>query len=242
MARDFNITFNNTIFDNLDNFLESTKVTKVTLVGSNSFQSLDSAFKDCSELFSISGALNLDKISNISSLLKNSPLVTSIVLHNINNPNIKLTDALNDVEFITLGGNLYKRSALQKVISSKDWNFKGFTYEGVVLENIYDKQELVEHSNRVLVQDSLEAIVLTLEVMGCTYENILDGKKELSLTDEFILDFNIETTSVLCSKFFPIYLDYLEGTPSGLGELQDNGTYKIELYTDNGYSKLWEEL
>ena len=84
MFREFNVKFENVdMIGGADNLLENTKVTKVIVRGDNKMSSLDSAFKNCSELDTIDGELDLNNISDIDSILDNTQLVKRINLKNV---------------------------------------------------------------------------------------------------------------------------------------------------------------
>ena len=51
--------------DGTDSLLEGTEVTKVVLRGENNFSSLDSTLKNCNELDTIDGNLNLKDVTDI---------------------------------------------------------------------------------------------------------------------------------------------------------------------------------
>ena len=56
MFKEFNVEFQDVeMIGGADNLLENTKVTKVVMSGDNKMSSLDSAFKNCSELDNIQG-------------------------------------------------------------------------------------------------------------------------------------------------------------------------------------------
>ncbi len=243
MARDFNIRFNNVTMDSADNLLENTKVTKVTLVGNNKFISLDSTFKDCIDLTQIIGSINLDGISNIDNLLSGATKIESIILKNINNENITSINAFENFLSITIGGITYDKNALQNVISSQDWEYEGFVYEDMVKENIFINSKQVENTDEMVIQNTLEQKATSIEIYGETYENLINGKDNVVLVDELILEFTKDGTNEFKPHTeIPVYIKELNGTQQGLGELQKDGSYRIDIKFDNGYEKLWEEL
>ncbi len=185
MARDFNIKFNNVnMIDDANNILENTKVTKVTLIGNNQFKSLDSAFKDCTELMEIEGELELNEVDDIDNLLDGSTLVDDITLKNVNDENISSTNALKNVSFITFTGDTYEKDALQNIIKSQEWNYDGFLYREAVEENVFVIIKEIEGSDRIEVQDTLEQKTIAVDIKGETYQNLIQGSGEYVLTDE----------------------------------------------------------
>lgn len=243
MARDFNIRFSNVSMDSADNLLENTRVTKVTLVGNNNFVSLDSTFKDCVSLIQIVGSINLDGVSDIDNLLSGNTQIKSITLKNINNKDITSVNAFENILSITIGGSTYDKGALQNVISSQDWRYEGFTYEDIVKENIFINDKQVENTDKMIIQDTLEQKATTIEIHGELYENLINGKDSVTLIDELVLEYTKDSSNEFKPHAeMPVYIKELKGTQLGLGELQEDGTYKIDIMFDNGYEKLWEEL
>ena len=89
MFREFNVKFEDVeMIGGADNILEGTEVTKVIVRGDSKMSSLDSALKNCSELDTIDGELDLNGVSDIDNLLQDTELVKSINFKNINNENI----------------------------------------------------------------------------------------------------------------------------------------------------------
>lgn len=242
MAREFNIQFNDVTMDNADNLLENTRVTSVTLVGDNKFVSLDSAFKDCNELLHITGEIDLSEISDIDYLLYNAKRVESIILKNIINENITAINAFPNVLSITLMGEIYNKIALQNIISMQEWFYEGFNYEGTVKENIFINVKEENNTEKLLIQDTLEQKAISIEIYGESYENLINGKDEIVLKEELILDFSNEIKEITPNTILPVYIREIDGCEQGLGELQEDGTYKIDIRLDNDYERLWEEL
>ena len=106
MFREFNIKFEDVeMIEGADNLLEGTEVTKVIMRGDNKMSSLNSAFRNCLELDTIDGEVDLNEVENIDNLLKGTELVTTISLKNINNENISVQNSFNDIKEINIGGN-----------------------------------------------------------------------------------------------------------------------------------------
>ena len=90
MFKEFNVEFQDVeMIGGADNLLENTKVTKVVMSGDNKMSSLNSTFKNCSELDNIQGGLDLNGVSDIDNILEGNSLIKSIKLENINNENIE---------------------------------------------------------------------------------------------------------------------------------------------------------
>ena len=89
MFKEFNVKFEDAnIVGGTDNLLEGTEVTKVILRGENNFSSLDSMLKNCNELDTIDGDVNLKDVTDIDNLLEGTELVKTINISNINNENM----------------------------------------------------------------------------------------------------------------------------------------------------------
>ena len=108
MFKEFNVGFQNVeMIGGADNLLENTKVTKVVMSGDNKMSSLDSTFKNCSELDNIQGGLDLNGVNDIDNILEGNSLIKSIDLKNINNENISANNSFSSIEEINIGGELY---------------------------------------------------------------------------------------------------------------------------------------
>ena len=186
MFKEFNVEFQDAeMIGGADNLLENTKVTKVVMSGDNKMSSLDSAFKNCSELDNIQGGLDLNGVSNIDNILGGNSLIKSIYLKNINNENISANNSFPNVEEINISGELYNKKAIQNVIASKEWTFDNITYSGTVGDNIVAKEANATDDNQITIKDTLEQKAKGLEIVGKTYENLADGKGEYELTDAY---------------------------------------------------------
>ena len=81
MKRDFNIRFDDVeLIGGADNFLENSKITKFTLGGNSSLLSLNSMFKNCKNLHTVEGSLNLEEIDIVSIFEVCSSLVDPPIL------------------------------------------------------------------------------------------------------------------------------------------------------------------
>ena len=187
MFKEFNVKFEDVeiLGDGTDSLLEGTEVTKVVLRGENNFSSLDSTLKNCNELDTIDGNLNLKDVTDIDNLLEGTELVTTVNLVNINNENMSVNNPFPNVNEIGLGGDIYNKKALQNVIAKKDWTFEGFKYKDNVGKNITTQEMNVVDNNKVTIQDTLEQKAKEIEIKGQTYENLIQGKGEYNLTDTY---------------------------------------------------------
>jgi len=186
MFKEFNVEFQDVeMIGGADNLLENTKVTKVVMSGDNKMSSLDSTFKNCSELDNIQGGLNLNGISNINNILEGNNLVKSINLENINNENISVNNSFPNVEEISIGGDLYSKKAVQNVIASKEWTFNNINYVDAVGDNVVTKSVNLVDSTEATINDTLEQKVKGIEIIGQTYDNLIESNVEYKLTDTY---------------------------------------------------------
>lgn len=187
MFREFNVKFEDVeMLGGADNLLEGTEITKVIVRGDNNkMSSLDSMLKNCNELDTIDGELDLNGVSDIDNLLEGTELVKSINLKNINNENISANNSFPHVDQINIGGELYNKKAIQNVIASKDWTFDNINYSGTVGDNIVEKEVNIVDDNKTTIQDALEQKAKGIEIIGQTYENLVVGRGEYKLTDTF---------------------------------------------------------
>lgn len=185
MFREFNIKFEDVeMIEGADNLLEGTEVTKVIMRGDNKMSSLNSAFRNCLELDTIDGEIDLNGVSNIDDLLYGTNLVKRINLKNINNENISANNSFPSIEEINIGGKLYNKKAIQNVIASKDWNFDNINYTGILNSKVFTETANTEGGNNVVIKDSLEQKATEIEVIGETLENLINGRDEKKLTGE----------------------------------------------------------
>ena len=248
MFKEFNVEFQNVeMIGGADNLLENTKVTKVVMSGDNKMSSLDSTFKNCSELDNIQGELNLNDVSDIDNILEDTELVKRINLKNVNNENISADNSFPNVEEISIGGGSYNKKAIQNVIASKDWAFDNINYSGIVGDNIVTKEVNVIDDNKLTIKDTLEQKARGFEVIGQTYENLVVGNGEVTLLDELTLE-SIDGTPNEFTPHIeqPVCVEVVEGNTVqdesniySIGELQEDGTYKIDILTHNkGYKAI----
>lgn len=238
MFKEFNIEFQDVeMIGGADNLLENTKVTKVIMSGDNKMSSLDSAFKNCSELDNIQGGLDLNGVSDIDNILEGNSLIKNIYLKNINNENISANNSFPNVEEINISGDSYNKRAIQNVIASKGWAFDNITYSGNVWNNVITKEANVTDDSQITIQDTLEQKAKGIEIFGQTYENLVVGNKEVDLIDEVIIEslegekeFNTALGQDVC-------VEVIEGNTlddiGGVGELQEDGQYKIDISTES---------
>lgn len=239
MFREFNVKFEDVeMLGGADNLLEGTEITKVIVRGDNNkMSSLDSMLKNCNELDTIDGELDLNGVSDIDNLLEGTELVKSINLKNINNENISANNSFPHVDQINIGGELYNKKAMQNVISSKDWTFDNITYSGTVGDTIVTKEVNIVDDNKVTIQDTLEQKTKGIEIIGQTYENLVVGSGEATLLDELTL----ESINGNSKEFNPhleqsVCVETIEGeTYQNL--IEGKGEYKL---TDS-FSTTWTE-
>lgn len=198
MFREFNVKFEDVeMLGGADNLLEGTEITKVIVRGDNNkMSSLDSMLKNCNELDTVDGELDLNGVGDIDNLLEGTELVKSIDLKNINNENISANNSFPHIEQINIGGELYNKKAMQNVIASKDWTFDNITYNGTVGDNVVTKEVNIIDDNKATIQDTLEQKAKGIEIIGQTYENLVDGKSEHKLTNDFSTTWTITNNSI----------------------------------------------
>lgn len=239
MFREFNVKFEDVeMLGGADNLLEGTEITKVIVRGDNNkMSSLDSMLKNCNELDTIDGELDLNGVGDIDNLLEGTELVKSINLKNINNENISANNSFPHVEEVTIGGELYNKKAMQNVIASKDWTFDNINYSGTVGDNIVTKEVNIVDDNKATIQDTLEQKARGIEIIGQTYENLVVGSGEATLLDELTL----ESVDGSPNEFTPhikqpVCVETIEGeTYQNL--IEGKGEYKL---TDT-FSTTWTE-
>ena len=238
MFKEFNVEFQNVeMIGGADNLLENTKVTKVVMSGDNKMSSLDSTFKNCSELDNIQGELDLNDVSDIDNILEDTELVKRINLKNINNENISADNSFPNVEEISIGGDSYNKKAIQNVIASKEWTFDNIKYKDIVGDNIVTKEVDIVDDNKVTIQDTLEQKVKGIEIIGQTYENLVVGNGEVTLLDELTLE-SIDGSTKEFNPHIeqPVCVEVIEGeTYQNL--VNGKGEYKL---TDI-FSTTWTE-
>lgn len=254
MFKEFNVKFENVeMFGGSDNLLEGTNVTKVIIRGDNKLSSLDSMLKNCVQLDTIDGDLNLDGISDIDNLLQGTEFVTMVSFVNINNKDITAINSIPHIRQLNIGGETYNKEAIQNVIGSREWTFNNITYSGLVGENITtnilniseDQQDI-----RVVIDDPLEQKARNINIEGQTFQNLINGIEEVTLVPDIAFE-NIDGVPSTFDPYIshPVYIQEVNGQSyqeedvmRGIGELQEDGSYKINIMTDNGYENLWREL
>ncbi len=241
MFKEFNVKFEDVeIVGGSDNLLEGTDVTKVIFKGDNKMSSLNSTFKDCSELDTIDGELNLDGINNIDNILDGTNLVTSVDLKNINNVDITANNAFPHVNQINIGGEEYEREAIQNVIGSREWTFNNIDYNGTVGDNVTTNTINIseaDENTQIMINSTLEQKARAIEIKGQTYQNLINGSEEVDL----IADLQFESIEGSPNQFNPhieqpVCVDVIEGqTYQNL--IEGKGEYKL---TDT-FSTTWTE-
>lgn len=204
MAREFNIKFNDIQVEEwFDDLLKDTLVTKVTFTGENDLNSIKSMFENCTQLTMIEGEINLKDVEDIRDMLKGVEL-DQIILANVNNTRMLITiDSLNSVKNILIQGEIYDKEALKNLIDSMPWYRDGFSYGGVVEENIIDMEINIENEIvKIIVSDSLEQKIRNIDIRGhedsigeslpnrkygigleSIYKNIVTDEKEFQIND-----------------------------------------------------------
>ena len=196
MFREFNVKFEDVeIIGGSDNLLEGTEVTKVILRGDSKMSSLDSALKNCSELDTIDGDLDLNGVNDIDNLLEGTPLVKEISVKNVNVEDMSCDNSFTNIDTLNIAGDS-KKKAIQNLLGNMDWEFDGVNYTGDMVDVVTDKMEvLTDEECNVEVVDALEQKVRSLEIKGQTYKNLIDGKEEKELVDNFITTVVDDNTS-----------------------------------------------
>ena len=239
MFREFNVKFEDVeMLGGADNLLEGTEITKVIVRGDNNkMSSLDSMLKNCNELDTVEGELDLNGVSDIDNLLEGTELVKSINLKNINNENISANNSFPHVDQINIGGELYNKKAMQNVIASKDWTFDNITYSGNVGENLLAKSATMIDDDKTTIKNTLEQKARGFEIIGQTYENLVVGSGEVTLLDELTLE-SVDGNSKEFNPHLeqPVCVETIEGeTYQNL--IEGKGEYKL---TDT-FSTTWTE-
>lgn len=224
MFKEFNVKFEDAeIIGGADNLLEGTGVTKVILRGDNKLSSLDSTFKNCSQLDTVDGELDLNGISDIDSLLEGSNLVTSIDLKNVNNKDITANNAFSHVNQINIGGETYNKEAIQNIISSREWTFNNINYIDTVGEDVVTHTPNIseeDENTQIVINDALEQKARNVEIKGQTYQNLIQGKEGA----ELLADIKFES---------------IDGSPSELETPIDNPVC-VEVIEGQTYQNLIE--
>lgn len=242
MFKEFNVKFEDVeMIGGADNILEGTEVTKVIVRGDSKMSSLDSAFKNCPQLDTIDGQIDLNEVSDIDNILENSSFVTKISLKNINNENMSVNNPFPDIEEISIGGELYIKAAIQNVIASKDWTFDNIKYVDTISKKVFEKSDEVMDKNSIIINDPLEQKATELEIIGQTYENITNGKGEINLTPYIKLQVTEDNNTFEFEEDYSFYVSNMEGQTEK-PEVNHEGNCKINVSSDNGYEKIWKEL
>ena len=196
MFREFNVKFEDVeIIGGSDNLLEGTEVTKVILRGDSKMSSLDSALKNCSELDTIDGDLDLNGVNDIDNLLEGTPLVKEISVKNVNVEDMSCDNSFTNINTLNIAGDS-KKKAIQNLLGNMDWEFDGVNYTGDMVDVVTDKMEvLTDEECNIEVVDALEQKVRSLEIKGQTYKNLINGKEEKELVDNFITTVVDDNTS-----------------------------------------------
>lgn len=212
MSRDFNIRFNNAeIIGGTDNLLENTKVTKVMLRGDNKLSSLNSTFKNCSDLDIIEGEIDLDGIAVIDEILNNTKFVKHLNLVNVNNPNITANMSFPYLDSIEIGGRTYDKTAIQNVLGGCTWKIGDIAYYETVAQQVTDSVIEINNDIKITIVNSLECSIREFEIHGETYQNLINGKEEKITTEEYHKSIT-ETDNKFISDYpFNVIVDEIQG-------------------------------
>ena len=239
MFREFNVKFEDVvIIGGSDNLLEGTEVTKVILRGDSKMSSLDSALKNCSELDTIDGDLDLNGVNDIDNLLEGTPLVKEISVKNVNVEDMSCDSSFTNINTLNIAGDS-KKKAIQNLLGNMDWEFDGVNYTGDMVDVVTDKMEvLTDEECNVEVVDALEQKVRSLEIKGQTYKNLIDGKEEKELVDNFIttvVDDNtsFEDTVERDLKIIEIQGNTLQNLIEGKDEVELIDDFRATISDDN---------
>lgn len=211
MAREFNINFNNVeMIDDMDNFLEETQITKVTFEGENKIKSLNSTFKNCPQLSEIED-IDLSELEAIDCMLEGSqPLIVSLI--NVNNVDLIIGEnSLTTAQTIIIKGDSYNKVALQNVIGSLDWLSEQYVFEGTVGEDVFETSEIVEDTNTINIEDTLEQRTIGFEILGQTYNNEIKGKEIVNLIEDVSFDITEDNNEIIHTENLSIVIDSIEG-------------------------------
>ena len=183
MFREFNEQLNDVeLIGGADNLLEGTDVTKVVVGGDSTLSSLNSTFKDCVELDRIEGELDLNGVTSIDNMLEGTNLVKSINIKNANIDDLTSDNAFPYIEGITVGGECTK-GGIQQVLKGATWQLDNISYTREIEDKVSLKSvESLDTDNLVLL-DTLEQRAKNIEILGQTYENLIEGEGEYKLTD-----------------------------------------------------------
>lgn len=188
MFKEFNVQFQDVeMLDNADNLLKDTKVTKVSFKGENKMKSLDSTFENCSELDTVEGNIDLKNINDIDEILKDTPLVREVSFENINSDTITATNSLNDVEVINIDGAETTRDGVQSFLSNLEWDKKRHNYVGDMTNRVVTLSEELTPigADTIQIVNAVERSTTNVEIEGQTLQNLIDGKREETVKDEW---------------------------------------------------------
>ena len=188
MFKEFNVQFQDVeMLDNADDLLKDTKVTKVSFKGENKMKSLDSTFENCSELDTVEGNIDLKNINDIDEILKDTPLVREVSFENINSDTITATNSLNDVEVINIDGAETTRDGVQSFLSNFEWDEKRHNYVGDMANRAVTLSEELTTigADTIQIVNAVERSATNIEIEGLTLQNLIDGKHEEIVKDEW---------------------------------------------------------
>ena len=188
MFKEFNVQFQDVeMLDNANDLLKDTKVTKVSFKGENKMKSLDSTFENCGELDTVEGNIDLKNINDINEILKDTPLVREVSFKNINSDTITATNSLNDVEVINIDGTETTRDGVQSFLSNLEWDKKRHNYVGDMTNRVVTLSEELTPigADTIQIVNAVERSTTNVEIEGQTLQNLIDGKREETVKDEW---------------------------------------------------------
>ena len=169
MFKEFNVQFQDCeIVGGADNLLADTKVSKVVLRGDNKLSSLDSTFKNCSQLDTIDGNINLENVTDIDNMCDGSELLKNVTLENIKGE-ITAKDAFNNVETINIDGECTKEG-IQSFLSNFEWDSRKHKYVGDMESLVAVKQQSLNgyEEGVIQIEDSMEHSTKGIQIDGQT--------------------------------------------------------------------------
>ena len=197
MFKEFNVQFQDCeIVGGADNLLADTKVSKVVLRGDNKLSSLDSTFKNCSQLDTIDGNINLENVTDIDNMCDGSELLKNVTLENIKGE-ITAKDAFNNVETINIDGECTKEG-IQSFLSNFEWDSRKHKYVGDMESLVAVKQQSLNgyEEGVIQIEDSMEHSTKGIQIDGQTYTNLVEGRNEQEVKDEWTLTTNNGTIDI----------------------------------------------
>lgn len=186
MFKEFNIKFENVnMIGGTDNLLEGTGVTKVVMGGdNNTLSSLNSMMKNCSELDTIEGSIDLNGVKDMDNLLTGTPLINNVGFKNINNNNMTITNAFDDVATVNIDG-VCTKTAMQNFFKQLGWDYDKHIYTGTMINKTPLLTSEFKGYENIQINNTVERASREFELQGQTYQNSVSGQSEKVLVDPF---------------------------------------------------------